>query len=123
MKSVMHFTATRILCHDDIRAIRMVYGSKPKRENAKYDDTCRRDFPIGFLQKLMRLIARAIIFGAILFSIISTSLFLLILLYLLLRYLIRKRSTTSEKEAPSPVNTRKTRNVLPRGYLYHDEML
>ena len=119
MKSVMHFSPVRILCHDDIRAIRMVYKSKPKRENAVYDDTCRRDFPLNFWQKLLRMLARAIVLWAILLALISTVLFIVTVLYLLLRKLLRR--TPKEKQPSPPAG--KTRNVLPRGYLYHDEML
>lgn len=116
----MHFSPIRILCHDDIRAIRTVYKSKSKRDNAIHDDTCRRDFPLNFWQKLMRLIARWIVLGAMLFALISTALFLLTILYILLRKLLRR---SPKEEEPSSPNAGKARNVLPRGYLYHDEML
>lgn len=61
MRAVMHLYPSRIMCHDDIRAIRKVYNLSVKRENAKYDDTCRRDFPMNKLQKLINKIHQWII--------------------------------------------------------------
>ncbi|UJR10905.1 hypothetical protein I4U23_015092 [Adineta vaga] len=62
MRAVMHLYSSRVMCHDDIRAIRKVYGFAVKRENAQYDDTCRRDFPLNRLQKRVYKIHQWIVF-------------------------------------------------------------
>ena len=111
----MHLYASRIPCHDDIRALRRVYGLKVTRSNAKFDDTCRRDFPMNSLQYRMRQVHRWILlFFAQLAPLISSIVFLLTSLYLLLR----KRTSslisgpdTSSVQSKSPVNA----------FLWHDD--
>lgn len=134
MQSIMHFSAYRMLCHDDIRAIRMIYRLPVKRENAVYDDTCRRDFPMNKLQKLMYLIGRMII---LIFSglfIASATVFILTLVYLLIRYLCQqkfnlfeKRISTTSKSSwltkDKNLISNNQRKINPHAYLWHDEML
>lgn len=127
MQSVMHFSYIRILCHDDIRALRMVYKLPIKRDNAKYDDTCRRDFPMGKLQKLMYLIGKLLFWGSTGFAAISTGVFNLTLIYLLIRYFMGKRSNDST-EKPVPIKKDKPmikskKTNKPHGYLWHDDVI
>jgi hypothetical protein len=119
----MHFSNFRVLCHDDIRAIRMVYNLAVKRDNAIYDDTCRRDFPMNKLQKLMYLIGRILNIIFIGFLIISLFIFILILI----RYLSKQKSrqlpinSTIIKDEKVMIKTK--RNVKSHGYLWHDDMI
>jgi large-conductance mechanosensitive channel len=130
----MHFSNFRILCHDDIRAIRMVYKLNVKRDNAIYDDTCRRDFPMNKLQKLMYKIGRILNIILIGFFIISLIVFILTLIYLLIKYLSKQKSNQFEKQSPPPpINStiikdekpmiKIKRNVKSHGYLWHDDMI
>ncbi len=129
MQSVMHFSNLRMLCHDDIRAIRAIYNSSVVRENAVYDDTCRRDFPMSFLQKLMRFINQCIVFGFIGFIGLSLIVFILTLIYILIRSLMSKRQSSTGVEKPqNPIKNQrpilKTKvNKKPHGYLWHDDMI
>ena len=129
----MHFSYLRMLCHDDIRAIRMIYNSSVVRDNAVYDDTCRRDFPMSFLQKLMRFINQCIIFGFIGFIGVSLAMFISTLIYILIRSLMSKRqsssSTSTQVEKPQkpikndkPIPKTKV-TKKPHGYLWHDDMI
>ncbi|CAF2381483.1 unnamed protein product [Rotaria sp. Silwood2] len=134
MQSVMHFSTFRMLCHDDIRAIRMVYKFPVKRENAAYDDTCRRDFPMTKLQKSMFLFGRMLMLGLLALLIASLVTFILTLIYILLRYLCNKNSLQFEKQTSS-ISTSSgltkdkkpmisgQRKLKPHAYLWHDEML
>jgi len=123
----MHFSYFRILCHDDIRAIRMVYNLPVKRDNAIYDDTCRRDFPMNKLQKLIYLIGRILNISFIGFIIISLITFILILI----RYLSKQKSNQIERQLPIKSTIIKDekpmikikRNAKPHGYLWHDDMI
>jgi hypothetical protein len=121
MQSVMHFTYARFLCHDDIRAIRAVYRLPMKRSNAKYDDTCRRDFPMNFVQKWMHRLTTFLTFVAVTLLVGSAMICLLTVLAILIRWYLRKRRAQSQSSA-FPTNDGK-RHVKPRGYLWHDEML
>jgi uncharacterized membrane protein YciS (DUF1049 family) len=134
MRAVMHFFPSRVLCHDDIRAIRMVYELPIKRDNADYDDTCRRDFPMNKLQKLMYKISRILTFLFIISLIISIITCVLTLIYLLIRYLWKKESNQFRKQTSTittnswVIKDRKPmiktkRSVKPHGYLWHDEMI
>jgi hypothetical protein len=126
MRSVMHFGNFRILCHDDIRAIRKVYNLAVTRENAVYDDTCRRDFPMSFLQKLMYLIGRCIIFALMGYVILSFTIFISTLIYLLIRYFMSKRKEPIQLpkiiKNEKPILKIKGTNK-PHGYLWHDDMI
>jgi len=123
----MHFSYFRILCHDDIRAIRMVYNLPVKRDNAIYDDTCRRDFPMNKLQKLIYLIGRILNISFIGFIIISLITFILTLI----RYLSKQKSNQIERQLPIKSTIIKDekpmikikRNAKPHGYLWHDDMI
>ena len=120
----MHFSHTRALCHDDIRAIRMVYNLPVKRQHAVYDDTCRRDFPMNKWQKWMYFLSKFITFIALVLSCISGFLFVCTLIYLLLRYLNRGQTGPSQKErSKEPPKGNDKRLITPHGYLWHDEML
>jgi hypothetical protein len=119
MQSVMHFSNFRMLCHDDIRAIRSIYNSSVTRENAVYDDTCRRDFPMSFLQKLIRFISQCIIFGFIGFLGLSFLVFILTLIYILIR---SKRQSSKVVKNDKPILKTKANNK-PHGYLWHDDMI
>ena len=134
MESVMHFSHTRWLCHDDIRAIRMVYDLPVKRGNAVYDDTCRRDFPMNQWQRWMYLLNKFILLMAAVFACTSAALFLCTLIYLLLQYLYNRRTGSlrkqRSKESANTVFTKRQapkgngkRLITPHGYLWHDEML
>jgi hypothetical protein len=118
-----------MLCHDDIRAIRAIYNSSVVRENAVYDDTCRRDFPMSFLQKLMRFINQCIVFGFIGFIGLSLIVFILTLIYILIRSLMSKRQSSTGVEKPqNPIKNErpilKTKvSKKPHGYLWHDDMI
>jgi hypothetical protein len=122
MQSVMHFSNFRVLCHDDIRAIRAVYNLTIKRGNAIHDNTCRRDFPMSTLQKFMYLIGRWIIYLSILFLIIS---FLIFIFTLLIRYLLSKRGEKQSATKSSVMKDGKARinKNKPQGYLWHDDMI
>ncbi|CAF3423198.1 unnamed protein product [Rotaria socialis] len=134
MQSIMHFSTYRILCHDDIRAIRMVYQLPVKRENAAYDDTCRRDFPMNRLQKLMYLFGKTLIVVLLGLLISSSIAFILTLIYLLIRYLYgqylnkfdKRMSTTSmnswlSKDKNSMISN--PAKIKTHVYLWHDEMV
>ncbi|CAF3548880.1 unnamed protein product [Adineta steineri] len=86
IQSVMHFSPIRFLCHDDIRALRMIYSLPVTRNNAKHDDTCRRDFPMNPLQKFMYKFGRILFYSIILCAIISTVTCILTLAYILIRH-------------------------------------
>lgn len=111
--------ATRVMCHDDIRSIRGVYGQKNIRENAKYDDVCRRDFPMNAIQKKFykfRLILDKILLLLLLSSLVV---FFVTVAYLLFRQ-FRK---TEENQTETMVRTKtRTAGFTGHGYLYHDEM-
>jgi hypothetical protein len=108
----------------------MVYNLPVKRDNAIYDDICRRDFPMNNLQKLMYLIGRILNFLFIGLLSLSLSVFILTLIYLLIRYLSKQKSNQFEKQ-PSiklrvikdeKVMIKTKRNIKPHGYLWHDDM-
>ena len=130
MKSVMDFSNLRILCHDDIRAIRMVYELPVKRDNAFYDDVCRRDFPMNKLQKLMYQLNRLLILFFILILIISIITFISTLIYLFIRHLYEQRSNQSNSlTSIISTNSWSTQNKKANkhhhrthAYLWHDEM-
>jgi hypothetical protein len=134
MQSVMHSSSFRTLCHDDIRAIRKIYELSVKRDNAQYDDTCRRDFPMNKLQKLMYQIGRIITFSFVISSILSTMTCVLTLVYLLIRYLRRSQPNRFKKQS-STISTNSwlikdnkaiigtKHNVKHHGYIWHDEIL
>jgi hypothetical protein len=129
MLAVMHLYASRIMCHDDIRAIRKVYGLAVKRENAKYDDTCRRDFPLHKLQKLMLNIHRWIIFYGFYIGLsISFVIFLLTVIYIIWkRRLFNRNNDDSERssvqsddsEHEYDKQSKRTRNA----FLWHNDYL
>jgi hypothetical protein len=127
MKSAMLSLNMRLLCHDDFRAIRMIYNQDVTRDNAQYDDTCRRDFPMMFLQKLMHRLAFVLGLVYIALAITSTSIFVLTLIYLLVRYFTRnttnslKTQISTQSVVRQPIKGNKIRTG-PRGYLHHDEM-
>ncbi|CAF0721899.1 unnamed protein product [Rotaria sordida] len=133
MQSVMHFSTFRMLCHDDIRAIRMVYNFPVKRENAAYDDTCRRDFPMTKLQKSIFLFGRMLILCLLALLIASIIAFILTLIYILLRYLCNQNSNQFQKQT-SNISTSSwltkdkkpmisdQRKIKPHAYLWHDDM-
>ena len=128
MQSVMHFSNFRILCHDDIRAIRKVYQFHVKRENAVYDDTCRRDFPMNKLQKLMYCIGRMIKFAFMGYTILSIITLISTVIYVLLnkrksKKLKRDISTTSSVIKDKKAMIKIKGNIKPHGYLWHDDML
>lgn len=120
MESVMYFSNLRFLCHDDVRAIRKVYKYPVKRENNVYDDTCRRDFPMGALQKFMYLLNKYLNLIFLPLVIISFGTFVLTILYLLIRCLIPQRKESTKKDKPIVKNKG---NNKPHGYLWHDDMI
>ena len=120
MQSVMFFSNLRFLCHDDVRAIRSVYNFTVKRENNVYDDTCRRDFPMGPLQKFMYLLNKYLKLACLPFLILSFGVFVLTILYLLLRRCIPERKESTKKEKPI---VKSKGNNKPHGYLWHDDMI
>jgi hypothetical protein len=119
MQSVMDFSNLRVLCHDDIRAIRKVYKLPVKRENAIYDDTCRRDFPMNKLQNLMYFIGKMLKLLFIGFLILSLITFVSTLIYLL----VNKRKSKEVKTSYKKPMMKTKHNLSPRGYLWHDEIL
>lgn len=128
MRAVMHLYASRIMCHDDIRAIRKVYNLTVTRENAKYDDTCRRDFPLNKLQKLMRKFHRSICFYFFkICSSISFSGFLLTIVYLILRKRYfhgeHSESGSSLSSNDSQQSYRKQHKSAINAFLWHGEVL
>lgn len=116
----MHFSNRRFLCHDDIRAIRMIYKQPVKRNNNVYDDTCRRDFPMGALQKFMYLLDKYLKLIFLPFLIISFGVFVLTIVYLLIRRLISQRKQSPKKDKPI---VKSKGNNKPHGYLWHDDMI
>jgi len=124
----MHLYASRIMCHDDIRAIRMVYGLPVKRENIKYDDTCRRDFPLNKLQKFMHRIHRWIHFYAFRFgSLISLIIFLMTIIYIIFKKRCLNRenyySRYSIQSDYSEQSTHKQHKTAINAFLWHDDLL
>ena len=129
MKSVMDFSNLRMLCHDDIRAIRMVYQLPVKRDNAFYDDVCRRDFPMNKLQQVMYQLNRLLILLSILILINSIITFILTLIYLFIRHFYEQRSSqskslasTSSTNSWSIQNKKANKYHRTHAYLWHDEM-
>ena len=125
MKAVMHFLSSSVMCHDDIRAIRAVYNLKVIRSHSKFDDTCRRDFPMNYLQKLFYKISQLLVITMISYLIGSCCTFFLILAFLLLHQ--RFYSKTSEDKKPINLNIKpdeksKKKGFSSHGYLYHDEI-
>ena len=128
MLAVMHLYASRIMCHDDIRAIRMVYGLPVKRENAQFDDTCRRDFPLNSLQRLMNNIRRWINRYVIRIGpSISLMVFVLTMIYIILkrRYLNRNNhyETPSLDSRDSRQEYHKQHKSAINAFLWHDDHL
>lgn len=123
----MHFSYLRFLCHDDIRAIRMIFKLPVIREHVEYDDTCRRDFPMNWLQRLMFRMHRATV-ALLLYAAISSAVaFVGTIIYLLVRLWQRLRSGRgSGRSATVATNPWPTKDKIPikrHGYLWHDEML
>lgn len=116
----MYFSNLRFLCHDDIRAIRRVYSYSVKRDNNVYDDTCRRDFPMGALQKFMYLLNKYLKLIFLPFLIVSFGTFVLTILYLLIRRLIPEKKKSVKKDKPI---LKSKGNNKPHGYLWHDDMI
>ena len=116
----MHFSNRRFLCHDDVRAIRKLYNFTVKRENNVYDDTCRRDFPMGPLQKFMYLLNKYLKLAFLPFIIITFAVFVLTILYILLRRLIPERKESTKK---AKLIVKSKGNNKPHGYLWHDDMI
>jgi len=128
MLAVMHLYASRIMCHDDIRAIRMVYSLPVKRENAKYDDTCRRDFPLNKLQKLINQIHRWIIFyGFWIGSCISLIVFILTIIYIILKRRCLNRNDYDMRYSIESNDTqqqyKKKHKSVMNAFLWHDDYL
>jgi len=127
MLAVMHLYASRIMCHDDIRAIRMVYGLSVKRENAKYDDTCRRDFPLNKLQKIMKKIHRWIIFyGFGIGSSISLILFILTMIYIIFKRRCLNTNDYDVRYSMESIDSqqyKKKHKSAMNAFLWHDDYM
>lgn len=128
MLAVMHLYPSRIMCHDDIRAIRKVYGLPVKRQNAKYDDTCRRDFPLNTLQKIMYKTHHWIIFYVFYIApCISFIVILMTIIYILLRKHCLDRNdndeTSSIQSDDSEQLYRKQHKSAINAFLWHDDYL
>lgn len=125
---MMRLFSSRIMCHDDIRAIRAVYGLNVKRENIKYDHVCRRDFPMNQLQKRFVEIHRWIHFyGFRLGSLISFVVFLITMISILLR---RHCSTSGNSSSRSSIQSdyseqsfRKQHKSAINAFLWHDDLV
>jgi hypothetical protein len=112
------------MCHDDIRAIRMVYGFSVKRENAKYDDTCRRDFPMNKLQKIMYKIHRWIIFYGFRIGLsISFGVFLLTMIYIILKRCCLKRNHDDIRYSVESDDSPRRHKIAINAFLWHDDCL
>ena len=120
MRAVMDRYASRVMCHDDIRAIRMVYGYAVRRDNNQFDETCRRDFPPSPLQRLIGSLDRAILAFTRLLRSASTIVFLSTLLYLLLR---QRRSSRADEQVASlrPQQRTNTHSSPINAFLWHDD--
>ncbi len=128
MIAVMHLYASRIMCHDDIRAIRKVYGLSVKRQNAKYDDTCRRDFPLNKLQKLMYQIHRWIIFYVFhVQACVSFVVFILTSIYIIVRKRCLDRNDNDARYSiqsdDSQQPYRKQNKSAINAFLWHEDYL
>ncbi|CAF4866078.1 unnamed protein product [Rotaria sp. Silwood1] len=126
--AVMHLYASRIMCHDDIRAIRKVYGLSVKRINSIYDDTCRRDFPLNSVQKQMIKIHRWIIFYICRIALLTSFiLFLLTIIYIIfkLNYFHRKNNDqlSSPQSFHSEETYRKRHQTVLNAFLWHNDYL
>ncbi|CAF0821398.1 unnamed protein product [Rotaria sordida] len=126
--AVMHLYASRIMCHDDIRAIRMVYGLSVKRINSIYDDTCRRDFPLNPLQKLINKCHRLIIFYIYRIGLsISFILFLLTIIYILLIKHYLHRNDYDQLSSPQSIRSQQTYDKIHKpainAFLWHNDYL
>lgn len=117
----MRFHASRIMCHDDIRAIRKVYGLAVKRDNIQYDYVCRRDFPMNGIQKSFYRFNRWIRFD--LGGISSFIVFLMTIIYLILKKRRfneeQSHSRSSSQSSQSFANEQKTRL---NAFLWHDDL-
>jgi len=109
-------------------AIEKVYGLSVKRQNAKYDDTCRRDFPLNKLQKLMYKIHRWIIFYVFhVQACVSFVVFILTSIYIILRKRCLDRNDNdgrySIQSDDSQQPYRKQHKSAINAFLWHDDYL
>lgn len=120
------------MCHDDIRAIRMVYGLPVKRENNRHDDTCRRDFPLNRIQKIMYQIHRWLNFYiSTIGSSISFIVFLLTSIYIILKRRCLKRNNNNDDDSSSSSTMsdnsqqqyQKPHKSTMNAFLWHDDYL
>ncbi|CAF3335687.1 unnamed protein product [Rotaria sp. Silwood2] len=126
--AVMHLYASRIMCHDDIRAIRKVYGLSVKRVNSIYDDTCRRDFPLNPLQKQFNKCHRWISFYIFQIALlISFILFLLTIIYIILRINYLHRNKYDQSSSPQSFHSQQTyykaHKTAINAFLWHNDYL
>ncbi|CAF0721323.1 unnamed protein product [Didymodactylos carnosus] len=132
MKAVMHVTIFRVMCHDDIRAIRKVYGYTVIREHAKYDDTCRRDFPLSKREMLMQKIKKSLFLFILISIMISFLVFILTIIYILCRntscceFKTSKGNQKTKSEQSSLRYVENAHQSAPeqgaRAFLWHDEL-
>jgi hypothetical protein len=128
MRAVMHLYASRIMCHDDIRAIRKVYGLPVKRQNAKFDDTCRRDFPLNSLQRIMNNIHRWITRYVFLIGpLITFVVFVFTMIYIIFKRRCLNKDehyeTSSLDSYDSQPQYHKQHKSAINAFLWHDDYL
>lgn len=113
----MRFHSSRVMCHDDIRAIRRVYGFEVKRENNQFDDVCRRDFPMNRIQKIFIRIHRWICLP---WGLIAS----LMIFSLTLIYLITKKRLFNEETSYSTSSSQSEQGEKSRlnAFLWHDDL-
>lgn len=123
----MRLYASRIMCHDDIRAIRKVYQLPVRRTNIQYDDTCRRDFPMNSLQKIShrihRILSRYLLYGGSTASFVT---FFITVIYLILKNRLsrgeRSPSRSSSQSDYSPPSVKKGQKPQMNAFLWHDDL-
>lgn len=119
--------SSRVMCHDDIRAIRKVYGLSVRRENIQYDQICRRDFPMNYLQKIFYRIHRRIYFYVFYWGLTSSLIVICITgIYLILKnYFFHRENLSSRSSLQSDYSSqsiRKEHQSQMNAFLWHDDL-
>ena len=123
----MRLYASRIMCHDDIRAIRRVYDLPVQRTNIQYDHVCRRDFPMNRIQKIFyrihQWISVYLFFGGLSFS--SLAVFITGIYSILKRRFIHRETSSSRSSFQSDYSQSsfQQRPKPPiNAFLWHDDL-
>ena len=117
----MRFHASRIMCHDDIRAIRKVYGLPVKREDIQYDYVCRRDFPMKRIQKIFYRFNQWIRWDLGIVS--SFFVFFMTMIYLILKKrFFNGEKSYSRSSSQSDYSEQSGQKTRLNAFLWHDDL-